>query len=111
MEKDWKARFADHPAQKPKLTAGIAIAGCYWALIIVVCSIFFSGSDIRGIGAVPVAALTLPSSLFLYFLTQPMLRDTARANFVLFPLLCGGLNAFFIFAVVYVIQRLLSSKT
>lgn len=110
MEKDWGARFADHPAQKTKLIPGIAIAGCYWALIIVVCSLFFAGSDIKGIGAIPVAALTLPSSLFLFFFTQPMVRDTALGNFVVFPLLCGGLNAFFIFAVVYAIQRLLSSK-
>jgi hypothetical protein len=117
MEKDWEARFDDRPpATKPKLTASVAIAGSYWTLTIIAFLVpQFSGFDMIGAGSIPVALLTLPSSL-LMFQAQPSLRlDAARpyhdplvsslGMFVLLPLICGGFNAFLIFAAASAIQR------
>jgi hypothetical protein len=117
MEKDWEARFADRPpAAKPKLTASLVVAGSYWALTIMAFLVpQFSGFDMIGAGSIPVAILTLPSSL-LMFAAQPMFRlDAARpyhdplvsslGMFVLLPLISGGLNAFLIFATLSAIQR------
>jgi hypothetical protein len=117
MEKDWEARFSDrHPATKPKLTASVAIAGSYWALTIVAFLVpQFSGFDMIGAGSIPVAILTLPSSLLMFAAHPTLGLDAARpyhdplvsslGMFVLLPLISGGLNTFLIFAVLSAIQR------
>jgi hypothetical protein len=117
MEKDWDARFGNRPpAAKPKLPARVAIACGYWALTMVAFLVpQFSGFDMIGAGSIPVAILTLPSSL-LMFAAQPTLRlDAARPYhdslvtslgiFVLLPLISGGLNTFLIFAALSAIKR------
>ncbi|GEM_PF-5031435 len=94
-----------------------AIAGIYWVLVLAV--FFFSqrlGLNMTGHGSVPVILLTMPWSLFALLTWQlvellpygaEMLRplNTALGMCVMFPVMCGGLNAILILATASAVQR------
>src|ERR1019366_3174213 len=81
-------------------------AGAYWITTVAVFVLFdLMGFDMFASGAIPVIAVTIPSSFlialiftasasvpFLKPILDPLMISTA-AMFVLFPVLSGGLNA------------------
>ncbi len=74
-----------------------------------------AGFDMIGHGAIFIAALTMPSSVLMLLAHPSLPPDPARpyhdllassiATFVLFPLICGGVNALAIYWLASMIQR------
>jgi hypothetical protein len=116
VEKDWEARFANRPAHRKFNKTGVwAAAGYWWVTIGAFLVIQNSGLDVVGFGGILVWAVTLPSSV-LIFAAGPVLRPDPNPPydspvlhplgiFVLFPLICGGLNSVLIYWLVGAIQR------
>jgi hypothetical protein len=121
LEKDWEARFGERHTTRPTLlqlirTKPAKIAAGYWAAVLVVfLSMQAAGFDMIGNGAIPVAAVTAPWSLLVIAATsstsstpsQALLRPfiSTVGTFLIFPALCGGLNAVLIFTLGTAIQR------
>jgi hypothetical protein len=103
MEKNWETRFTNRPIGTT-LKTRLAIAGGYWILIAVASLILkLAGIDSLAFG---LAALSLPSSVLFILRT---LSDSGYRKgpemWVDFPLICGGLNALMIFAILSALQR------
>lgn len=121
MEKDWGARFADPDTGRSALrqlirTKPAKIAAAYWAgVLLVFVGMQAAGFDMIGNGAILVAVLTAPWSLLAITATsslssapsQELLRPLISpvGTFLIFPVLCGGLNSVLVFMLVSAIQR------
>jgi len=115
VEKNWEARFANRPPSRKFNRTAAFVAGGYWWLAIGAFLAMQNSGDVIGLGGVLVWAVTLPSSL-LIFAAGPLLRPDQNLAynspvlhplgiFVLFPLICGGLNSLLIYWLVGAIQR------
>ena len=110
---NWKLSFrAEH---KLPWTAAL-VAGGYWLLVVAAfLALQGVGFDMIGWGAIPVAALTLPWSILILMARPSLPPDPSRpyhdplisslGTFVLFPLICGALNALLLYWLVSVVQR------
>ena len=121
MEKDWEARFADQHAGRPTISKSIRtkpakIAAAYWlAVLLTFFAMQRAGFDMIGDGAILIAAMTAPWSLLAIGLTTSLSSPASRSllhpfistigTFVVFPVICGGLNFILIFTVGSAIQR------
>jgi len=121
VEKDWEARFADPDSGRPTLrqlirTKPAKIAAAYWGgVLLVFLGLQVAGFDMVGNGAIPVAALTAPWSLLAIAATSSLVSAPSQAllrplispvgTFLIFPVLCGGLNAALVFVLVSAIRR------
>jgi hypothetical protein len=119
MEKDWEARF-DPRLGRPSFLKlvprrPVTVAGAYWIAVVVVFLVLKQiGYDMIGIGAGAIAALTAPWSLLAIAVTTSLstsghhvlLRPliSTAGTFLLFPVICGGLNAGTVFLLGSVIQ-------
>ena len=121
MEKDWEARFAErHNARLTLLqlirTKSAKIAAAYWIVVLLV---FFglqaAGFDMIASGAIPLAALTIPWSLLVIAATSSISSGPSQTllqpfistvgTFLIFPIVCGGLNAVLIFILLSALER------
>jgi hypothetical protein len=116
LEKDWEARFENRPPAKKLNRTAALVAGGYWLLVVAAfLALQGVGFDMIGSGAIPVAALTLPWSILIIMAHPSLPPDPSRpyhdplvsslGTFVLFPLICGALNALLLYWVVSVVQR------
>jgi hypothetical protein len=124
LEKNWEARFADHHAGRTTRAKIAKIAAGYWIVVLLV---FFAmqlaGFEMSGhdslLTAFLLAALTAPAGLLVFALAmsgafESLLRPLALLGplsptiqvFLVLPVVCGGLNAIFIFVLLSAIQRL-----
>jgi hypothetical protein len=122
LEKDWEARFENRPVRGKFNRIAALVAGSYWVLMIMAFLLLqLAGLDMIGHGAILIAMLTLPSSVLMLLAHPSLPPDPSRpyhdplassfATFVLFPLICGGVNAFAIYWLVSTIQRRRHRKT
>ena len=121
MEKDWEARFAERHTARPTLlqlirTKPAKIAAAYWIVVLLV---FFclqaAGFDMIASGAIPLAALTIPWSLLVMAATSSMSSVPSQTllqpfistvgTFLIFPIVCGSLNAVLIFVLLSALER------
>jgi hypothetical protein len=115
-DKDWEARFESRRVSRGVSRTALAIAAAYWLLTLVV---FFAmqvdGFDMLGEGALLIAGVTVPWSLLVIAMTSSassapsgtLLRPfiSPIGTFVLFPVVCGGLNAIAIFWLMSAVKR------
>ena len=115
-EKGWEARFEERPgAFSPKRAftkEAAAVSGVYWGLVLAMSFVLqVSGADLIGIGALPIAAVTVPWSLLAIAVGSRATQDqlsplvSPLGTFIVFSVLCGGLNAVLIAVVWSAIQR------
>lgn len=113
VERDWKARFGSQRIRvRLSRAKRMAIAGGYWAALMVASFAMWGGGWVIGEGSVLIVALTLPSSFFLLeaFNSFPLSGPTSDlvhstgGMFVLFPLVCGGLNALLLYGLFSLIR-------
>jgi hypothetical protein len=116
LEKDWEARFANRRSTIKLKHPAALVALSYWLLTIL---IFFvlqhAGWDMIGEGAIPIAALTLPWSMLVILAHPSLPPDPSRpyhdplvsslGTFILFPLICGGVNTLALYWIVGAVQR------
>jgi hypothetical protein len=99
-----------------RLTTPAKIAAAYWiAVLLVFFAMQRAGFDMIGDGAIPIAVLTAPWSLLAIAatsslssaLSQALLRPfvSTVGTLLVFPVVCGGLNAILIFVLGSAIQR------
>lgn len=121
MEKDWEARFTDQHAGRPTISKSIRtkpakIAVAYWiAMLLTFFAMQRAGFDMIGNGAISIAAMTAPWSLLAIALTTSLSSAASQSllhpfistigTFVVFPVVCGGLNVILIFILGSAIQR------
>ena len=94
------------------LPAKIALG--YWtAVVLVFFMMLGAGFDMIGDGAIPVAAMTAPWSLLVIgMVTSPVPPHPAVlqscistvGTFVIFPVICGGVNACLLFGLFSVVE-------
>jgi hypothetical protein len=117
VAKDREARLAQEPdPQKFIRRTPAMIAVGYWLFTMLV---FFglqnAGMDMIGTGGIPMAVLTLPWSLLVIAMTSSASSAPALSllhsptspvrTFVLFPVICGGLNALAIYGLLIATGR------
>jgi hypothetical protein len=123
VEKDWEARFADKQPGWTTLsglirTVPAKLAVVYWIIVILAFfAVQWAGFDMISIGAIPMAALTAPSSLLAMAITTSLPEAILRpltstvGTFFVFPVVCGGLNAILIFLLGLAIQHRCNRRT
>jgi hypothetical protein len=116
LEKDWEARFENRQARGTLNRTAAAVACGYLALTIAVfITLQLTGWDMIGPGAIPVAVLTAPWSILVIMAHPSFHPDPGRptydplvsslGTFMLFPIVCGGLNAIILYWLISVVQR------
>ena len=97
-------------------TTPAKIAAAHWiAVLLAFFAMQRAGFDMIGSGAIPIAALTAPWSLLAIAVTSSLSSAPSQTllhpfistvgTFVIFPVICGGLNTILIFVVGLAIQR------
>jgi hypothetical protein len=115
--KDWAARFEKRAGAFSSIRQALtkeaaAVAGAYWGLVLAASVVLrLSGADMIGTGALPIAALTVPWSLLAIAVGSSATPDqlsplvSPLGTFIVFPVLCGGLNAVLIVVAWSAIRR------
>jgi hypothetical protein len=92
------------------------LAGGYWLFTILIFFwVKYAGWDVTTDGALPIAGVTLPWSLLVMAMTSSAISTPARdlvqtlisptGTFVLFPVICGGLNAATLYGLMTLIRQ------
>jgi hypothetical protein len=105
-----------HSALAVFSTTSAKVAITYWIIVLSAFGVLQgAGFDLAGEGATPIVLLTVPWSLLLIngslsssagFSPQVIHKlESVLGIFVLFPILCGGLNAAVLFGLVSMVQK------